>query len=144
MIKVIWGTLIIALCWFLYLMFTPQYAYPGQFHFAYVQEGYEKYESTFDPHKTFEDWPLLHSNLSSTTFLCIVGNPKIQWNETNRDTDQPIPNGELASQLVYIFQPRPDDLFELVMYMYKDKDNYIIAYVWDPIRKSYRKLTNNI
>lgn len=142
-LKWIIGFIIFAIV-FLVLGFWGQLGQCGQFHFAYVQDAYEKYESSFNPHETFVKWTIVHSNLSSTTFLCVVGNPKIQWNETNRDTEQPIPDGEIASQIVYIFQPRPDDLWELVMYMYRDKDNYIISYVWDPIKKSYRRLTNNI
>lgn len=141
--KWIIGFIIFAIV-FLVLGFWGQFGYCGQLHFAYVQTGYEKYESPFDPHKTFVDWALVHSNLTSTTYLCVVGNPKIQWNETNRDTEQPIPDKEIASKIVYIFQPRQDDLFELVMYMYRDKDSCIISYVWDPIKKSYKRLTDNI
>jgi hypothetical protein len=128
--KWIWYFVIFAIV-FLVLGFWEQLGQCGQFHFAY-------------PHEIFSKWELLHSELSSTTFFCVVGNPKIQWNETNRDTEQLIPIGEITSKVMYIFQPRPDDLLYLAVYMYKDKDGYIISYVWDPIKKSYRKLTNNI
>lgn len=129
---------------FLVLGFWNQIVYPSQFHFGYVTEGYEDYESNFDPHKLFNEWSMLHGDVRSSTILMVLGNPKIEWNESNRDTEQLIPNGEITSQLVYIFQPRKDDLWELRVYMYRDKDGIIIAYVWDPIKKSYRKLTSNI
>lgn len=142
MTKFVWG--IILLIALLCIIFLPSLSQPKQFHFGYVEQGYECYESSFNPHRVFEEWQLIHGELFSTTFIVVVGNPKIKWTDENKDVDQEIPSGQLTSTMMYVFQPRTDQLLALYMYGYKDKDGFINIYIWDSDADCYKKVTSTI
>ena len=70
MTKFVWG--IILLIALLCIIFLPSLSQPKQFHFGYVEQGYECYESSFNPHRVFEEWQLIHGELFSTTFIYLA------------------------------------------------------------------------
>lgn len=128
---------------FLILGFWPQLCSPKQFHFGYIQKGYECYQSTFNPHKIFEDWSIVHAELLSETFKVMLGNPKIKWLDDNEHKEYSIPEGELTASIICFFELNDDGLWILKMYGYKDKDGFNNIYMWDVTSECYKKVTSN-
>jgi len=142
--KLIWTVLVFTLLWVIYMCVAPDIGEPKQFHFAYVEKGYEHYESSFNPHKVFEDWFLVHSDLSTVNFFVVVGNPLILWTPQTSEIEHEVPDGEFASTVMFIFRPRSDGLWFLFMYGYKDKDGMLNTFIWNEWDRRYKKMTSNV
>lgn len=105
------------------------------------------WKSPFNPHDVLQYWVKVGARqVNSIMVLVIVGNPKIDWKHNYgpgiNPTKMPIPKGETASAVVFVFVRTPVNTMELVVFGYKDDLGVQNTYVWDKETNCYeRELT---
>jgi len=87
---------------------------------------YDCWQSPFNPHKILTSWNVVAADkLKLNMVLVLVGNSKVDWEKVklqNIDPSlAPIPKGEIASSVGFVFVNTSIDTVELVLYLYANK-----------------------
>lgn len=107
------------------------------------------WDSPFNPHEVLQYWESIGAeSLNLISVMVIVGNPKINWQEIDINQQDPfrlpIPKGEFASAVVFIFttidDPKKPELFG---YGYTDKNGREQLYEWNKDKKRYTQFVDS-
>ena len=106
------------------------------------------WKSLFNPHQILHEWPKLFVKpLSNMMVVVVAGNPKINWEENNRKRQHlkmPVPEGEIAAIIIFVFVTIDGTTTELGSFGYKDKHGVSYIYALDMGTNCYiLKITNN-
>jgi len=100
------------------------------------------WKSPFNPHEVLQYWVKLGSRqLKPNAAIAVVGNPKINWREIsgNKSLNVPIPPGEIASLVVFVFAKTQSGTVELMSYGYYDDLGVQRVFVLNAKAKCYEK-----
>lgn len=102
------------------------------------------WKSPFNPHEVLQYWvKLTAQQLNPITALAVMGNPKINWQQLRGQgvtpMDVPIPFGEIATAVVFVFIRMEIGTVELMSYGYNDDLGIQHIFVLDLETKCYEK-----
>ncbi|KKN13331.1 hypothetical protein LCGC14_1007640 [marine sediment metagenome] len=101
------------------------------------------WDSPFNPHEVLQYWEKIYTEpMSSRSLLIVVGNPKINWEESDKQNPGKlsIPEGEFASAVAFIFFALKDPKVpELAGYGYTDRSGRKQLFRWKEKKKKYAR-----
>lgn len=105
------------------------------------------WDSPFNPHEVLRYWVHLDAAAPSgpNITLGLVGNPKADWTNRARIKDPakiPIPEGEIAAAVLFVFVRVPSGIIELAGYGYRDKNGVVNFYGWNKEAMKYTRKVN--